>query len=82
MGAVPESQVKEFVDRLVQSAGGATGDPAAAQVAELLEQAKAAVAQNDLDTAAQLYSEILGAEPANVTALACLARYQVSIGDV
>jgi putative thioredoxin len=82
MGAVPESEVKGFVDRLIQASGGVTEDPGAVQVAELLEQAKAAVAQNDMDTAAQVYSEILGAEPANVTALAGLARYQVSIGDM
>ncbi len=82
MGAVPESEVKGFVDRLIQASGGATEDPAAVQVAELLEQAKAAVAQNDMDTAAQIYSEILGAEPTNVTALAGLARYQVSIDDM
>jgi putative thioredoxin len=82
MGAVPESEVKSFVDRLIQASGGATADPGAVQVAELLEQAKAAVAQNDMDTAAQVYSEILGAEPTNVTALAGLARYQVSIGDM
>ena len=66
MGAVPESQLKEFVARLIQASGGATGDPAAAELAELLEQAKAAMAQNDMDTAAQLYSEILGVEPTNV----------------
>lgn len=82
MGAVPESEIKGFVDRLIQASGGATADPGAVQVAELLVQAKAAVAQNDMDTAAQVYSEILGAEPTNVTALAGLARYQVSIGDM
>ncbi len=81
MGAVPESQLKEFVGRLIQASGGA-GDPAAMELAELLEQAKAAVAQNDMDTAAQIYSEILGVEPANVVALAGLARYQVSLGDI
>ncbi|MCX7366252.1 MAG: thioredoxin [Alphaproteobacteria bacterium] len=80
MGAVPESQVKAFVDKLVQATGGAAGGDGG--LAELLEQAKAAVAQNDLDTAAQIYSEILGLEPTNVTALAGLARYQVSLGDM
>ena len=80
MGAVPESQVKAFVDKLVQATGGAAGGDGG--LAELLEQAKAAVAQNDLDTAAQIYSEILGLEPTNVTALAGLARYQVSLGDL
>src|SRR5215469_6757599 len=70
MGAVPESQVKEFVDRLVQASGGVPGQESpAAQISELLEHAKAAVAQNDMDTAAQVYSEILGVDPANVTAL-------------
>jgi putative thioredoxin len=82
MGAVPESEIKGFVDRLVQASGGATADPGAMQVGELMEQAKAAIAQNDMDTAAQIYSEILGVEPANVAALAGLARYQVSIGDM
>lgn len=81
MGAVPESEIKAFIDRLVQASGG-VGDPAVAQVAELMEHAKAAVAQNDMDTAAQIYSEILGTEPTNVAALAGLARYQVSLGDV
>jgi putative thioredoxin len=80
MGAVPESQVKAFVDKLVQAAGGAAGG-AGNEIAELLEHAKAAVAQNDMETAAQIYSEILGVEPANVPALAGLARYHVLAGD-
>jgi putative thioredoxin len=83
MGAVPESQVKEFVDRLIQASGGAPGaDSPAAQISELLEHAKTAVAQNDMDTAAGIYSEILGVEPTHVIALTGLARYQVSIGDL
>jgi putative thioredoxin len=82
MGAVPESQVKQFVDRLVQAAGGVPGEGDGNEVAELLEHAKAAVAQNDMDLAARLYSEILGVEPTNVTALAGMARYQVQIGDL
>ena len=42
MGAVPESQVKQFVDRLVQATGGAAGE-GGDELAELLEHAKAAV---------------------------------------
>jgi putative thioredoxin len=83
MGAVPESQVKEFVDRLIKAAGGVPGaESPAAQISELLEHAKAAVAQNDMDAAAQIYSEILGVEPTHVGALAGLARYQASVGDL
>ncbi|MDP2329892.1 MAG: tetratricopeptide repeat protein, partial [Reyranella sp.] len=81
MGAVPESQVKAFVDKLVQASGGAAGG-AGSEIAELLEHAKAAVAQNDMETAAQIYSEILGVDPANVPALAGLARYHLQAGDV
>ncbi|MBI3198381.1 MAG: thioredoxin [Rhodospirillales bacterium] len=80
MGAVPESQVKAFIDKLVQAAGGAAGG-AGNEIAELLEHAKAAVAQNDMETAAQIYSEILGVDPENVPALAGLARYHVHAGD-
>jgi putative thioredoxin len=81
MGAVPESQVKQFVDNLVQATGGAAG-PGGNEVAELLEHAKAAVAQNDLDLAVRVYSEILGLDPTNVTALAGIARYHVVSGDL
>jgi putative thioredoxin len=81
MGAVPEGQVKQFVDRLVQAAGGAAGE-GGGEVAELLEHAKAAVAQNDWDLAAKIYSEILGADATNLTALAGLARYNVQQGDI
>ncbi|TAJ35434.1 MAG: tetratricopeptide repeat protein, partial [Reyranella sp.] len=80
MGAVPESQVKAFVDKLVQASGGAAGG-AGNEIAELLEHAKAAVAENDMETAAQIYSEILGVDPENVPALAGLARYHVHAGD-
>lgn len=80
MGAVPESQVKAFVDKLIQASGGAAGG-AGSELAELLEHAKTAVAQNDMETAAQIYSEILGVDSANVPALAGLARYHMNAGD-
>ena len=81
MGAVPESQVKQFVDNLVQATGGAAA-PGGNEVAELLEHAKQAVAQNDLDLAVRVYSEVLGLDPTNVTALAGVARYHVASGDL
>lgn len=81
MGAQPESQVKAFVDKLIQASGGAAGG-AGAEIAELLEHAKTAVAENDMETAAQIFSEILGVEPENVPALAGLARYHMNAGDL
>jgi putative thioredoxin len=82
-GAIPESQVKQFVDRLVQAAGGAPGaEDGAAEIAELLEHAKAAVAQNDYALAARVYSEILSVEPENLVAIAGLARCHVQTGNM
>ena len=57
MGAVPESQVKQFVDRLVQAAGGAPGaEGGADDLAAALEHAKQAIAENDYSLAAQIYN--------------------------
>jgi putative thioredoxin len=81
MGAVPEGQVKQFVDRLVQAAGGAAGGPAD-ELAELLEHAKAAIAQGDFELAARVYNEILGVEPENVPALTGMARCALQAGDL
>src|SRR5471032_788746 len=81
MGAVPESQVQAFVDKLIQATGGAAGGEAE-HLAELLEHAKAAVAENDMTTAAQIYSEILAAAPTNLAALTGMARYHVQGGDL
>ena len=81
MGAVPESQVKQFVDRLVQIAGGAGAEGAADELAELLDHARAAVSQNDFALAARIYNEILGVEPENVAALAGMARCHLQAGN-
>jgi putative thioredoxin len=71
VGAVPESQIKQFVGRL---AGGAAGpDP----VAEAVALAKEAVAAGDHARAANIYSQVLQHDPANIDAIAGLARAAV-----
>jgi putative thioredoxin len=82
MGAVPESQVKEFVGRLVQAAGGAAGDAGTDDLAAALEHAKQAVAENDFALAAQIYNEVIEVDPQNLAALAGLARCHVQAGNV
>ena len=83
MGAVPESQVKQFVDRLVQAAGGAPGEAGGADdLAAALEHAKQAVAENDFALAAQIYNEVLEVAPDNLAAIAGLARCHAQAGDV
>jgi putative thioredoxin len=75
VGAIPDSQIKQFIQRL---AGGAAGP---SPVAQALEQAKAAMAADDCGTASALFAQILAHEPQNVAALAGLARCYVTAGD-
>ncbi len=76
VGALPESQIKAFVKK-VMSLGGAAPSP----IAEAIEQAKAAFAEGDVGTASTFYSHILQREPDNVDALAGLGRCLLKSGD-
>ena len=75
VGALPESQVRQFVQRL----GGATGP---SPVQEALTMAKQAAQQGDHATAGTLYSQILQRDSGNVEAIAGLARATVERGEL
>jgi putative thioredoxin len=75
MGALPESQVTAFLERLTRQEIGA-------EEKELLKSADAALVAGDAAGAAELYSEILGGDPANVHALAGLARSYLETGSI
>ncbi len=75
MGALPESQVKAFIDKLV-------GGKVSPDIAEILAAADAALVEGDAAGAAQIYAQVLGAEPENLHALAGLARCAVETGDL
>jgi putative thioredoxin len=74
MGALPDSQVKQFVDRMAGQAPANAAD-------ELLAQAKESLDLGDIGGAAQAYAEVLQAEPDNVKALGGLARCYLNGGD-
>jgi putative thioredoxin len=76
VGALPESQVKQFVQRL----GGGKGGPS--PVEEALAMAKEALQAGDNGSASALYSQILQRDPANVEALAGLARATIAQGEL
>ena len=80
VGAQPESQLRQFVERLAAAApGGAEqGDPA---VEQFLAEAKAALDQGDAGTAAGMYSRILELDSGNATALVGLARAAIALGQ-
>ena len=77
MGAVPESQIKAFIDRLVK-AGGAGGG---SEIDDLLAMAKESLDLGDTGGAAQAYAQVLQAEPDNLAAIGGLARCYLAGGD-
>jgi len=73
MGALPESQVVAFLERLTkEKIGGEEQD--------LLKTADAALAGGDAAGAADMYAQLLSEDAANVPALAGLARCYVETG--
>jgi putative thioredoxin len=75
MGALPESQVTAFIERLTRERiGGETKD--------LLKAADTALVDGNPATAAELYARILSEDGANVHALAGLARCYVETGAI
>ncbi|MDG2571124.1 thioredoxin, partial [Vibrio parahaemolyticus] len=75
MGALPESQIKSFIERLVGPLG-----PGAAE--EILGEADRLAAEGDIGGAAELYSAVLAQDPENVAALAALVKLHVEVSDL
>jgi len=73
MGALPESQVVAFLERL-------TKDRIGGEAKDLLKAADAALAEGDAAGAAELYAQLLAEDPENVPALAGLVRCYVETG--
>ena len=76
MGALPESQLKQFVDRL----GGQGG--MAEEIEAAVAEARLMMEQGDLQTAAQIFASVLQADREHAGALAGLARCQIAAGDL
>ena len=75
MGALPESQVKQFIERLVGPSGPGP-------VAEMLAVAEAAAAEGDAAGAMEVYAAILAQEPANLQAIAGMAKLRLDLDDL
>ena len=76
MGAVPESQIKAFIDRLAPAGGGE-----GSEVDPFLAMAKESLELGDTGGAAQAYAQVLQAEPDNLAAIGGLARCYLAGGD-
>jgi putative thioredoxin len=77
VGALPESQVKQFVQRLGRGKGGGPSP-----VEEALAMAKEALQGGDHASASALYSQILQRESGNIDAIAGLARSTIARGEL
>jgi len=73
MGALPESQVTSFIERLTKGKIGG-------EAKDLLNAAEQALAGGDATTAAEIYAQVLAEDPENIAALGGLARAYVAAG--
>ncbi|MCW2309831.1 thioredoxin [Rhodobium gokarnense] len=75
MGALPESQIRQFVDKIA-------GPAEETGIDQALEAAAAAREDKDWGGAAQLYAAVLQEESDNVVALAGLSQCYAATGDL
>ena len=74
-GALPESEVKRFVEQVLKLAGGSM------PTADLLAEAQAALADNQPQDAAELFGAVLHEEPENPTAWGGVVRALLALGQ-
>jgi putative thioredoxin len=78
LGAIPESQVKTFVDRLAKAGGGEHPGEA---LAEAMDEADMALAGGNIPLAEEIYENVLIADPRHAGALAGQVRARLAAGD-
>ena len=74
-GAVPDSQLKAFIDKLTG------GESANSDIEQLLSLGEESLSLNDLGGAAQAFAQLLTLEPDNEKAIAGMARVYLADGD-
>ena len=77
MGAVPESQIRAFIDKIA----GPAGADEKAEIEAMLAEAKTLFDAGDLAGAADLYGALLQADPENAAALAGIAECMIAVGQ-
>jgi putative thioredoxin len=76
MGAIPESQIRDFIQKVAGKDGAQPG------TADALKEATQARDAGDIQTAVDIYSAVLQEAPENVEAIAGLADLLFESGDV
>ncbi len=80
MGALPESQIRQFAQKIVDGAPDAEGDQQA-EIKQALEAAAQAAAHGDLARAQEIYALVLQHAPDNDDALIGMAELYAKAGD-
>ncbi len=75
-GAVPESQLKAFIDKLT---GGTSAN---SDIEQLMSMGEESLSLNDLGGAAQAFAQVLTLEPGHEGAVAGMARVYLADGDI
>ena len=78
MGAVPESQVRQFIDKVA----GPAGADEAAEIEAVLQEAEGLLAAADVQGAAQLYGAVLQADPDNAKAAGGMMQCLIALGEI
>lgn len=83
MGAMPESEVRRFADRVIAAApaSAAPADSMDAQIAEAVAAAEEALGAGDLSRAAQVFGMVLQHQPEHAASLIGLARVYLAAGE-
>ena len=76
MGALPEGQIRQFIDKLAGKGS------LAEEIAAALKVAEEAMERKDFAEAQNILGQILGVDPGHVAALANFAKCQIELGDL
>jgi putative thioredoxin len=77
MGAVPESQIRQFIDKIAGPAGAGPEE----EIAAVLEEAQGLFDGGDVEGAAQLFAAVLQADPENAKGVAGMLECLVALGE-
>lgn len=80
MGAIPESEINAFIQKVLSAAPQDPNDPET-QIKAALEQAQGAMDAGDFATASNIYGQILQFDPQNDPSIIGIATIHHKIGD-
>ncbi|KIN75277.1 Thioredoxin [Sulfitobacter noctilucae] len=78
-GVVPQSEIKDFVNRVVKAAGGEAPDDG---LADAIDAAEEMLAEGAATDAAQTFAAILGEDPNNAAAYGGMVRAHIAMDEL